>query len=122
MTDSLVRKVLIASAFLNVCGVLILSRVFTNTTLNEADPVVISNFGLMIILVWGLAYLSAAFINSNIAGIVGVFILVKLIYFLTWSFWIMNNSLSLVYEKDILAGIFYSIYGLTGFAFVILFG
>ena len=83
---------------------------------------VISNFGLMIILVWGLAYLSAAFINSNIAGIVGVFILVKLIYFLTWSFWIMNNSLSLVYEKDILAGIFYSIYGLTGFAFVILFG
>lgn len=50
----------IAAAIMNIGGVLIFSRCFTNSVINEMDPVVMSNFGLLMIMVWGLAYLGAA--------------------------------------------------------------
>lgn len=55
-----VRNGLIAAAVMNISGVLIFSRAFTNRALNDADPVVLSNLGLVIIAVRGLAYLGAA--------------------------------------------------------------
>lgn len=49
-----------AAAAANISGVLLFSRFFTNEVLNNTDPVVMSNFGLVMIIVWGLAYLSVA--------------------------------------------------------------
>jgi len=100
---------------------LIFSRFFTNTTITEFDPVVMSNFGLVMILVWGLAYISIAKSYQDVKWLVGVFAIEKLIYGLVWINWIFHNNLSAVYEKDMMAGLFYSVYGINDWLFFIFF-
>ncbi|PMN88608.1 hypothetical protein [Enterovibrio norvegicus] len=112
---------LFAAAAMNIGGVLIFSRAFTNTAINDADPVVMSNFGLLMIAVWGLAYLSTAFIHSNIKWLAGAFAIEKLVYVVAWINWVSGNSLSTVYDADLFAGAFYTIYGLNDFVFMIFF-
>jgi len=102
-------------------SVLLFSRGFTNAVINEADPVVMSNFGLLMIVMWGVAYLAAATITSNIKWIAGVFALEKLIYVIVWVKWLLGNSLEAVYSADLFAGLFYSIYGVNDFLFMIFF-
>lgn len=121
MNLNLVKFGLIAAALMNIAGVLIFSRVFTNLAINQADPVVMSNFGLFMIVVWGLAYLSAVTITSNIKWLVGVFALEKLVYVLVWIHWLSENSLTRLYSKDVFAGAFYSIYGLNDLVFMLFF-
>ena len=48
------------AALANIGGVLLFCKGFTNTVLNEADPTVFQIFGLLMIMVWGVAYLGAA--------------------------------------------------------------
>ena len=54
MNRNLVKNGLIAAGLMNIVGVLVFSRAFTNLAINNADPVVMSNFGLLMIAVWGL--------------------------------------------------------------------
>lgn len=121
MNRSFINFGLIAAAVMNISGVLIFSRGFTNSTINNADPLLMSNFGLLMIAVWGLAYLSATKINSNIKWLAGVFALEKLIYFVFWVLWLLGNSLEDVYSKDVFAGVFYSIYGVNDLVFMLFF-
>lgn len=121
MNRNLINKGLIAAAVMNISGVLIFSRAFTNSTINEADPFLMSNFGLLMIVVWGLAYLSAATISSNIRWLAGVFALEKLVYFVFWVLWLLGNSIADVYSKDAFAGVFYSIYGVNDLVFMLFF-
>ncbi|NOH49010.1 hypothetical protein F0262_13210 [Vibrio rotiferianus] len=111
----------IAAAMMNIGGVLVFSRVFTNSVINEFDPVVMSNFGLLMIVIWGLAYLGAAATTSGIQWLAGAFAIEKFVYVLAWLFWLKDNSLGAVYDKDLFAGIFYSIYGLNDFVFMLFF-
>jgi hypothetical protein len=106
---------------MNIGGVLLFSRGFTNSAINNADPVVMSNFGLLMIVVWGLAYLGAAAINANIKWLAGAFALKKLVYVVVWVMWLSNNSLPQLYAEDVFAGAFYSIYGLNDFVFMVFF-
>ena len=121
MTSALVKQGFIAAALMNIGGVMIFSRAFTNTTLMDTDPVVMSWFGLLMIMVWGLAYLGAAFSTGNIRWLAGAFAVEKLVYVAVWAKWISVNSLSDVYAQDLFAGIFYSIYGLNDAAFMLFF-
>ncbi|BBM02126.1 hypothetical protein [Microbulbifer sp. GL-2] len=121
MNKKLIRRGLIASGLINIGAVLILSRGFTNTAINEADPVVMSNFGLLMIMVWGLAFLGASTIPSNIKWLAGAFAVEKLVYTITWIRWISENSLTQIYATDIFAGVFYSVYGLNDFLFMCFF-
>ncbi|MDO9093884.1 MAG: hypothetical protein Q7U99_14755 [Rubrivivax sp.] len=50
---------------MNIGGVLVCSRGFTNAAINEADLVVMSDFGQPMIVVWGLAYLGAASVGAG---------------------------------------------------------
>jgi len=111
----------LAAAMMNIGGVLIFSRGFTNSVINEFDPVVMSNFGLLIIVVWGLAYLGAASITAGMKWLAGAFAIEKLVYVVAWLLWFKENSLGAVYEQDLFAGIFYSIYGLNDFVFMLFF-
>ncbi len=106
---------------MNIAGVIVFSRAFTNSAINNADPLVMSNFGLVMIVIWGLAYLSATTIISNIKWLIGVFALEKLIYVLVWVIWLSENSLTQLYSKDLLAGAFYSIYGINDLVFMLFF-
>ena len=121
MNKKLIKNGLIAAALMNIGGVLVFSRAFTNVAINNADPVVMSNFGLLMIAVWGLAYLGAAAIGSDIKWLVGAFALEKLVYVVVWIMWLSENSLTQLYSKDVFAGAFYSIYGLNDFVFMLFF-
>ena len=101
--------------------VLIFSRLFTNSTIPEFEPKVMSNFGLLMIFIWGLAYMSVAKNYHKVKWLVGIFAIEKLIYGYVWTNWILHNNVADVYEKDIMAGIFYSIYGINDWVFFIFF-
>lgn len=121
MNHRFTKMGLIAAGLMNIGGVLVFSRAFTNTAINNADPVVMSNFGLLMIVVWGLAYLGAATVDSGIRWIAGAFALEKLVYVVVWSRWLSENSLADLYSKDLFAGVFFSIYGLNDFVFMLFF-
>jgi hypothetical protein len=121
MNQKLVRNGLVAAGLMNIGGVLLFSRGFTNTAINDADPVVMSNFGLLMIIIWGLAFIGAATSTSSIRWLAAVFAVEKLIYVLVWMRWMSENSLTSLYSTDFLAGVFYSIYGLNDFMFLLFF-
>jgi hypothetical protein len=122
VTTNLIKSGLIAAGLMNIGGVLVFSRAFTNAAINSADPVVMSNFGLVMIVVWGLAYLGASAIASSIKWLAAAFAVEKLVYVAMWLAWHSSNSLSQLYAKDLFAGVFYSIYGLNDFVFMLFFG
>lgn len=121
LNKEIVKKGIYLSGILNIGGVLVLSKLFTNEVINEADPVVMSNFGLLMIVVWGLVFIAMAAKWEHLKWAIGVFVIEKFIYGFTWTTWMMNNDLSSVYKEDILAGIFYTIYGLNDWFFCIFF-
>ena len=121
MNTTLIRNGLIAAGLMNIAGILLFSRAFTNAAINEADPAVMSNFGLLMIIVWGLAYIGAATITSSIKWIAGVFALEKLVYVAVWLRWLSENNLAQLYSKDFFAGAFFSIYGANDLVFMLFF-
>lgn len=121
MRDSWKTFGLVAAGVSNIAGVLICSRLFSNTAMNQADPVVMSNFGLLMIVIWGVAYIGAATVRSNIMWLAAVFAIEKLVYGLAWLNWLSDNDLGPVYADDFLAGVFYSIYGVNDFVFMLFF-
>ena len=121
ISKELIAKGFILSGIMNIGGTLIFSRFFTNETIPEADPVVMSNFGLLMIFVWGLVFLSISQKYEQLNWLVGVFAIEKFIYGINWIKWISNNDLSAVYNKDQMAGIFYSIYGVNDLLFLAFF-
>lgn len=110
----------IAAGLMNM-SVLVFSRFFTNSVITETDPVVASNFGLLMIVIWGLAYISVARKYNHVKWLVGVFAIEKLIYGIVWTMWILNNRVSDVFAKDIMAGIFFSVYGVNDLIFCVFF-
>lgn len=121
MTATMAKKGLIAAGLMNIGGVLVFSRGFTNRAINEADPVVMSNFGLVMIVVWGLAYLGAAASGVRLKWLAGAFAVEKLVYVVAWGLWLSGNSLAQLYATDAFAGIFFAIYGLNDAAFMLFF-
>ncbi len=80
-----------------------------------------SNFGLLMIVVWGFIFLSVSKNYDKIPLLIGVFIIEKLIYALHWTNWVMHNSISEVFAKDKMAGIYYAIYGINDWLFFLFF-
>lgn len=101
--------------------VLVFSRFFTNVVIPEFDPNVMSNFGLLMIVVWGLAYISVAKNYQSVKWLVGVFAVEKFIYGVIWIKWMLNNNVLDVFAIDTMAGMFYAIYGLNDWIFFIFF-
>lgn len=121
MNKNFYKKGLIIAGLSNILGVLIFSRFFTNDVMNQADPVVMSNFGLVMIIVWGLAYISVFNSFEKVKWLIAVFALEKLIYGLIWINWFFRNDIRILYSKDTMAGIFYTIYGLNDLFFMVFF-
>lgn len=114
-----ITKGMYVSGISNVVGVLLFSRFFTNATINEADPNSMSNFGLLMIVVWGLVFLATASKWEQSKWMIGAFAVEKLVYGISWTLWLSSNDLSAVYDKDTMAGIFYTIYGPNDWLFFI---
>ena len=120
INNTTITKGFIIAGLMNTT-VLIFSKFFTNTVINEADPVVMSNFGLLMILIWGLAYMSIAKNYSKVTWLVGVFAIATFIYGCIWINWVLTNTISNVFEKDLMAGAFFAIYGVNDWLFFIFF-
>ena len=117
----LITKGFILSGITNIGGTLIFSRFFTNENITQADPIVMSNFGLLMIIVWGLVFLSVSQKYEQLNWLVGVFAIEKLIYVFNWINWMSKNDISRVYGKDLMAGIFYTTYGVNDLLFFVFF-
>ncbi|RYM34553.1 hypothetical protein ERX46_04045 [Brumimicrobium glaciale] len=102
-------------------SVLVFSKFFTNPTIAEFDATVMSNFGLLMIFIWGLAYISISKNYNQVKWLVAVFAIEKFIYGFIWTNWHLNNSIADVFEKDLMAGLFYSIYGINDWLFFVFF-
>jgi len=122
MTHNIIQKGFILAGLSNILGVLICSKVFTNQVMLTTQPGVMGYFGLISIILWGLAYIAVSKNYNQVKWLVGVFVIEKLVYVIAWSVFITTHSLSSVYEKDLLAGVFYTIYGANDFIFMLFFG
>jgi len=120
ISNKLITRGFIAAGLMN-CTVLVFSRLFTNEVINETDPEVMSNFGLLMIVIWGITYISVAWSFDRVKWLVGVFVIEKLIYAIVWTNWILNNSVTAVFEKDAMAGTFFAIYGINDWLFCFFF-
>ncbi len=122
MNNSTITKGFIAAGLSNLVGVPLFSKVFTNEVLLQADPPVMGIFGLIMIMVWGVAFIAVSKKFENLKWLVGVFMLEKLSYVIAAIHWNLNNSLSDLYSQDALSGIFFGIYGINDFIFLLFFG
>ena len=121
MTNSTISKGFIAAGLMNTAGLLIFSKGFTNEVIPATDPNVMSYFGLLMIMVWGLGYIAVAKTFMKVKWLIGVFVIEKLAYVIAYIVWFSNHQLSDVYDQDLLAGIFYTLYGWNDFIFMIFF-
>ena len=121
MTEKMIRKGFIIAGLSNILGVIICSKAFTNDVMLATQPDVMGYFGLILIILWGLAYISVCKSYNQVRWLVGVFTIEKLAYVIAWLTFITSHSLSAIYELDILAGVFYTIYGANDFIFMLFF-
>ena len=121
MTRTTITKGFIAAGLVNITSAPLFSKLFTNDVLMQADPEVMGKFGLIMIMVWGVAFIAAAKNYASMKWLVGAFALEKLSYVIAYAVWFSKNSISEVYDKDALAGVFYSVYGLNDFLFFLFF-
>ncbi|MFD2529096.1 MULTISPECIES: hypothetical protein [Polaribacter] len=119
--NNFIKKGFILAGCTNIVAVLILSRLFTNETINKYDTTVMSNFGLLMIIVWGFAYLSVSKSYYKAKWLIAVFAIEKLIYSIIWIQWRLSNNVTPIFEEDKMAGIFYAIYGINDILFFVFF-
>jgi hypothetical protein len=107
----------------NILGTLLVSAGFTNRTLTSLDPVVFSNFGLVAIMLWGLAYVAVSRSYQHVPFLVLVFALEKLVYTILWFRWItrFGDQLPGISSQAPLTAMFYRGYGLVDFSFGVFF-
>lgn len=107
----------------NLGGVLLFSKGLTNAYLSELDPRVFSTFGLIVICLWGLAYLAVAGCYREARWVVAVFAVEKAVYFAAWVWWMIGNGSRLgeIFETSPLTGIFFAIYGPNDLLFGVFF-
>ena len=110
------------AALTNTVGVLIFTKGLTNQALMSADPVLFSRFGLVMIMVWGLCYFACAQSARSEVKISLVFAIEKLAYVISWIVLLQSDfEWGALFEQDLLAGIFYSIYGVVDGVYLLLF-
>ena len=121
MTNQMIQKGFITAGLSNILGVMICSKAFTNDVMLASQPDVMGYFGLISIVLWGFAYIAVSKSYNQVRWLVGVFVIEKLAYVIAWLAFITSRSLSSIYEQDVLAGVFYTIYGANDFIFMLFF-
>lgn len=120
LQPSTISKGFILAGLMNM-SVLIFSKLFSNEVIPQYDPEVMSQFGLIMIIIWGLAYMSIAKSYTHVRWLIGVFALEKLCYGIVWIRWMLSNNISEVFANDAMAGVFYATYGVNDWLFFIFF-
>jgi len=110
------------AAFFNF-GIVIASKGFSDN-LAKVDPL-FNTKEMIMILLWGLAYLGTARSYTHAPAISLVFALEKLYYGIYWVHWMLVNhhytEIRSIIEKDFLCGFFFASYGVVDFTFAFIF-
>ncbi len=119
----LIRNGYILAGLSNLVGVLVFSKVFSNPELCERYPEVFSNFGLFVIILWGLAFIAVSNHWSQQRNLAAVFALEKTAYVVSWIYWLSNHSPEIpsLFTQSPLTAIFYLTYGPNDLVFLGLF-
>ena len=94
MTDKIIHKGFIIAGLSNILGVIICFKAFTNDVMLATQPDVMGYFGLITIVLCGFAYISVCNSYNQARWLVGVFVIEKLAYVVTWLAFITSRSLS----------------------------
>ncbi len=114
--------ILKSAAIANWLGVLIFSKLLTNhSAFGTVDPL-FSLAGLILILVWGLAFWSVSSNPQAMKPLLLVFIVEKLVYTTNHALWFLKgSSVIALWSQDMLLGIFYTVYGANDALYALLF-
>lgn len=115
------KIILITGGLSNTIGVLVFSRFFTNEAIAYFHPKVMSNFGLLMLMPWGVLMFIMVRYYKILPQLLLILALEKIIYVVVWVKWILHNDLRSVFEVDLMAGIFYSVFGVNDMLFFIAF-
>lgn len=121
MKPTTISKGFLFAGLSNILGVLIFSKFFTNEIMMNAQPDVMGYFGLISIVLWGLAYIAVRKNYEAVPWLIAVFMIEKLLYVIVYIRWFSTDALRAVYDQDLFAGIFYTIYGVNDFIFGLFF-
>ena len=121
--NSVITKVFWLAGAYNIFGVLVFSKLFTNSLLSSLDPAVFSWLGLVAVILWGLAYCSVATSYHSVPYLLWVFFIEKMIYTVTWLTWLARNGSTLpaLFSESPLTATYYSIYGAGDLVFGLFF-
>ncbi len=122
MKPTTISKIFLFAGLSNILGALTFSKLFTNEVMMAAQPAVMNYFGLISIILWGLAYIAVRNSYAAVPWLIAVFVIEKALYVIVWLNWLFSNSLGSLYEQDTFAGLFFSIYGLNDLLFGLFFG
>ena len=111
------------AGFANILGVLGFSLGFQNELLNSYYPQVFSNFGLGMIIVWGMAYIAVSTEHPRASRLIFVFFLEKMVYVGTavYFWFVMKPDFMMMWEESVLTTLFLIIYGLNDLLFGLMF-
>lgn len=101
----------LAAGIINIGGTLLFTRGFSSNGIGEQYPEVFAPFGMIGVMLWGLAYLAVCRSAHRAPTILLVFAIEKLVYTVTWFYWLSRNDLSRLWDGDSLVALFYTIYG-----------
>lgn len=91
----------------------LLSLGFTNDAMFSAFPGVITPFVFVLLILWGLAFLTAANRVREMRPLVAVFLLMKVAFTASWFVWLFGPYVPLaeLWDQSRLAGLFFFAYG-----------
>lgn len=122
-SNNIFRAGFILAGLANIVGILVVTHGMTSDTISTADPAVFSKFGILMIMVWGLAYLATVRFATTAILLPAVFAIEKLAYTINWIVWTNNHGdqVATLQASDWLGGFFMGGYGINDGLFCLFF-
>ena len=123
MSSQATRRGFQIAGAVNILGMALFSRALTNEYMAELDPGLFTSAGILLICIWGLAYLALANSYAEAPRVSLVFAIEKAFYALAWARWMLAHAGELpeIFARDWMTGMFFSSYGLVDGAFGLFF-
>ncbi len=123
MKKKLIKRIFILAGLVNIGGILLFSKFFTNDYLTQVNAQTFSNLSLVLIMIWGAAYIVVAGQISKVPALSLVFAIEKAVYVFDYVSWLQSTpySLGAIWQHDLLTGTFYAVYGLNDLLFGVFF-
>ncbi|HPQ54840.1 MAG TPA: hypothetical protein PK253_16425 [Spirochaetota bacterium] len=123
MKKTMIQKIFWAAGLINIIGMLSVSLFFTSPYPAKYYPLVFSNFGMIVIMLWGLANIAVSSVYMHVRMLLFVFALERMAYTITWIIFIATSGslIPVIFQESIITGLILGSYGLCDAAFSLFF-